>query len=31
MVDDGLSFPFPGKYRVWRGLGFGLSFAWTMV
>ena len=23
--------PFPGKYRVWRGLSFGLSFAWTMV
>ena len=24
-------FSFPGKYRVWRGLSFGLSFAWTMV
>ena len=41
--DHGLSFPFPetqtmvwvspcpNKYRVRRGLGFGLSFAWTMV
>ena len=33
-LDHGLSFSFPWqnlKYRVWRGLSFGLSFAWTKV